>query len=198
MLHFTKVTEKLESIQRQASKTRKGSKANQWGPGRIQPTEERFLVLEGLSHGKRSIIVSCGFKEGRAKIEGQNRRRFQRNKRKTFLTVAGLFKDRIGSLRRQSPISCNHLAERHRKSLFKHWLTVWDQVSFSLSVIQGQTESEPANVLTKQKIIGIQKIMQVPGPLSSSHDSEGESAWESALSQALQVILMYPQDWALD
>lgn len=36
--------------------------------------------------------------------------------------------------------------------------------------------------------------MQVPGPLSSSHDLEGGNAWESALSQALQVILMYPQD----
>lgn len=50
-------------------------------------------------------------------------------------------------------------------------------------------------MLTKQKITGIQKTMQVPGPLSSSHDSEGGSAWESALQEALQLILMYPQDF---
>lgn len=66
MLHFTKVTEKLEfkGIQRQASRTGKGS----LGKDHKQTSEdldvfslqERLLIPEGLSHGKRPIIVFCG------------------------------------------------------------------------------------------------------------------------------------------
>lgn len=35
-------------------------------------------------------------------------------------------------------------------------------------------------MLAEQKIIGMQKIMQTPGPLSRFHDSEQGSVWESA------------------
>lgn len=61
-----------------------------------------FLILEGLSLGKRPITVFCGLKWVELKSTGQ--RNFSSIKGRTSL--AWLFKDRIGSLRRQSPNSC--------------------------------------------------------------------------------------------
>lgn len=63
---------------------------------------------------------------------------------------------------------------------FKQWLNVQDQVSVSPSVFQVQTESEPPEIIIKQKIIGFQETMHSLGPLFLFHDSEGESTWEYA------------------
>lgn len=60
-------------------------------------------------------------------------------------------------------------------------MSAWDQVSVTLNIIKRQTELEPPNVLIKQKITGIQKIMKVLGPFSRFHGPEGGSAWEPAL-----------------
>lgn len=129
----------------------KDLEANQRGPACVQPTEERLLILEGPSRGKRPIIVSCGLKEGELKSMDRLDRNFSLIKGKTFL--AGLLlKDRIGCLGRQSHFmqkGRQPLSQDARKPLF--WLNVWDQVSVSLRAIQGHTESEPPSVLIKGK-----------------------------------------------
>lgn len=58
-------------------------------------------------------------------------------------------------------------------------MNVWDQVSVSLSVLQGHTELEPPDVLIKQKITEIQEAKQVLDHSLGFMTQKG-SAWESA------------------
>lgn len=62
VLHFTKVTEKLECIQGQASRTGKGLKSKPMTIWMCSAYKERLLILEELSHGKRPILVFCGLR----------------------------------------------------------------------------------------------------------------------------------------
>lgn len=68
-------------------------------------------MLEGLSFRKRPMTVFCGLMQEGLKAT-EHMKKFQRNKikslkkKKARAFLAGLFKDRAGSVRRQSPNSC--------------------------------------------------------------------------------------------
>lgn len=66
MLHFTKVTEKLECIQRQASRTEKRTKTRE-DLDVLSLQKTGLLILEGLSLGKRHMTAFCGLRRGKLK-----------------------------------------------------------------------------------------------------------------------------------
>ena len=70
-------------------------------------------MVEGLSFSKRPMTVFCGLMqkglkatEHMKKFQLNNIKRLKKKKKKARAFLAGLFKDRAGSVRRQSPNSC--------------------------------------------------------------------------------------------